>query len=280
MVDEEELEKEKQDLVSKIDVLRGQIKTFEGELGISTADLRNLPQSQRIRALRSVGTEESQNLRQSKEILQEIETALSREKAKVDASRPPWIKREERAAQREREGIYEKPKIPANLIAPVIEVKTKTLGPEGAVEEGPAEEQLLEAPQSQEKGNAPPEEHIENPNAQQIIAKRTKELAEKTKEVQEMGALVSKLRKQVTEAKTMPTDEEVQPEPQTRPALNFTKDDVDTLRMLVGRLNELVKTNVTIANELREVISDTRNARRSDRVSELVRKLASVSMNE
>jgi hypothetical protein len=59
--------------------------------------------------------------------------------------------------------------------------------------------------------------------------------------------------------------------------IGYNAKDIPSLALLVKKLGELINANAAIAEDLREIISETRSSKKSARMSELFNKLAKVS---
>ncbi len=226
-------EEEKTELLSKIDALKKQIKTFESELGINTEDLLIKPSMESSRVLRKV--------RESKGRLGAIESAVRTE---TDLQ------------------------VPAAAGNAIVEQPLELAGPARVIS---ADE----------------------------FEKKTSELKKRSEQIAQISSLVSKLRSDMLSRETLEKSPQVQPKVQKsetqKPAVaepvhvqetkpkaerpSYSAQDLPAIATLVQKLNDLVRENAKISEELREMITENRNVNKANKVSELVKKLALAGLN-
>ncbi len=239
MVDDEKVKEETTDLLGKIDTLKTQIKTFEKELGINSEDFRMQWTESDSKVL--------ERMRESEDQLNVIENIV---KNKAPEITPP--------DQWKPTSIVEQP--------PELTGPTKV----------PAQEELQD---------------------------KTAELKKKSDQIAEITSLVSRLRTEMLSEKPKIIQNQIAPQkpPQAQPAaqkmqpaqqqnvakeapkpvqpVRYSAGDLPSLNLLVQKLSDLVKENSAIADELREMIDETKNVNKASRISELIRKLAVAGLN-
>lgn len=155
-------------------------------------------------------------------------------------------------------------------------------------------------PQVLESGNAiveqPPEIKGQAPVlSMEDVQRRALELKQKSRQISEISSMVSQLRKDVvlekpslkqqatTEAASAPQAQKsitTKLETQKLPVQPvYSAKDVPSLDAMLQKLNTLVKENAELSEELREMINETKNVNKANKVSDLVRKLALVGLN-
>ena len=109
---------------------------------------------------------------------------------------------------------------------------------------------------------------------------------EKLKQLEEMKATVESLRQNIEGMKSQqaqPNQQQTQPQRQQQYIVKqqpqVTQAEIENLNALIRKLNDLVNSNFMVANELKEILNETRNANKSSRISELMKRLAEASTN-
>lgn len=113
-----------------------------------------------------------------------------------------------------------------------------------------------------------------------------KRVEEQSSEISEITALLSRLRSSpnITD-KTTVAPQKSEPVKETtmvqaRPQSHYGEQDLPSLESLVSKIDQLVKANRQISDDLREVVKQASEASASSKLSELIRKLAVVGFNE
>ena len=262
MDDTKKIDAERSDLLTRIETLKKQIRSFESELGIKTEDLR-------------VGWSESdvevlKKMHQSEKQLGAIERLMKTRQPITQIPSP-----EAHTA------IVERP-LEISFVG-----QEETVKP--AVPKQEPEKATVETEATHKKTEIAA---IKPETASKELEKRAAEIKQKSEQIAQISSLVDKLRTDmksqiVTAAR--PLQKEVTKEnnatpvsvqaPQPQPIPAYSAKDLPALATLISKVNELVKTNASISEELKEIINETRNVKTAGRISDLIRRLAEAGLN-
>ncbi len=270
MDDDAKLEAEKEDLLSKIDTLKSQIKNFEKELGISTEDLK---------------TNWSENDYKVLDRMKESEKQLSVIENLVKSETPEQNKL---TIQTKKQPVAH-----SDIIEMMPELMAQTPKPpvqDKKIENAPVKSNIVQETKPTEQKPTEDVDTLSND-----LQNRTLELKQKSDQIAQISSLVSRLRSDMLSAQK-PAQQMVQESPHknlednTQPQkvtqafrpqqiMQYSAADLPALATMVQKLNELVKANESISEELREIINDNKNVNTATRISDLVRKLAVAGLN-
>ncbi len=269
MDDDNRLEAEKKDLLEKIETLKSQIKNFEEELGISNEDLKaNWPESD-YRVL--------DRMKESEKQLSVIESLV-----KSETPEQNQLKEINKQLGASSELTEMMPELTAQMPKAMVEAKK--------IENVTLKNNSVQETKSTEQK---PTENVDT--LSKDLQSRTLELKQKSEQIAQISSLVSRLRTDmlqqpkvttqlVQEAPRQSLEESQQPQKvkqasTPRQVMQYSAADLPALATMVQKLNELVKANESISEELREMINENKNTNTASRISDLVRKLASAGLN-
>jgi polyhydroxyalkanoate synthesis regulator phasin len=132
--------------------------------------------------------------------------------------------------------------------------------------------------------NVPKQVTLGTQTTSEELQAKASELRKKSEQIAEITSMVSRLRKEMLsnpQAQAQPSQAQVPTVQQIKPTqpVHYSTEDIPSLNSMVQRLNELVKENASISTELREMIDETKNVSKANRISELIKKLALAGLN-
>ena len=271
MDDDSKLEAEKEDLLSKIEILKVQIKNFENELGISTEDLQVNRSENDYKII--------DRMKESEKQLSVIETLVKSEVPEQNQFKSMLKNQQETHLD-----LVEMP--------PELTMRIPKMGAQDKKIENTAFQNDVtqgQNPSVQQKTPDPVD------TLSRDLQSRTLELKQKSEQIAQISSLVSRLRSDMLSQpkssqqsfsetphqalENTVQQQKVQQVSRPQQTFQYSAVDLPALATMVQKLNELVKANEAISEELREIIDDNKNVNNATRISDLVRKLAVAGLN-